>query len=122
MTVSLACPNTSVCPTGGIGLRLGLLPAEFGKWSTVYQRFRRWSRAGVFDRIFDSTGGDLDVRSAQVDGSYVKVHQHGTGAPKGDARPTTPDATRPSGGPAAGSRRSSWRSSTGGDGSCASPS
>ena len=97
------------------------LPPEFGKWITVYQRFRRWSRAGVFDRIFDSTGGDLDVRSVQVDGSYVKVHQHGTGAPKEGARPTTPDAARPSEDPEAGSPRSSWPSSTGEDASCASP-
>ena len=60
---------------------------------TTYQRFRRWSNAGVFDRIFEATGGDLDFRSVQVDGSFVKVHQHGTGAPKADARPTNPAAT-----------------------------
>ena len=27
------------------------LPKEFGKWSTIYQRFRRWVAKGIFDRI-----------------------------------------------------------------------
>ena len=27
------------------------LPKEFGKWSSVHQRFRRWRDAGVWERI-----------------------------------------------------------------------
>jgi transposase len=27
------------------------LPEHFGKWDTIYQRFRRWIDKGVFDRI-----------------------------------------------------------------------
>lgn len=73
------------------------LPEEYGKWGTVYQRFRRWSDAGVFDQIFETTQGDLDMRSVQVDGSYVKVHQHGTGAPKVVARPKRPAKRKKSG-------------------------
>lgn len=78
------------------------LPSEFGKWITVYQRFRRWSDAGVFERIFEATKGDLDLRVVQVDGSYVKAHQHAAGAPKGDAHRTNPEQHRPSGGAAVG--------------------
>ena len=78
------------------------LPPEFGKWMTVYQRFRRWSDAGVFERIFAATAGDLDLRAVQVDGSYVKVHQHGTGAPKRAARQTPPERRKRSGGAGAG--------------------
>ena len=33
-----------------------------------------------------------------VDGTFVKVHQHGTGAPKGDAPATNPGAPKGSGG------------------------
>ena len=58
------------------------LPETFGKWGTIYQRFRRWTKAGVFDRIFETTKGLLDLRSVQVDGTFIKVYQHGTGAPK----------------------------------------
>ncbi len=72
------------------------LPEHFGKWITVYQRFRRWEINGVFDRIFEATNGDLDLRSVQVDGSFVKVHQHAAGAPKEAARPATPGYIKPS--------------------------
>ena len=78
------------------------LPADFGKWGTIYQRFRRWDTAGIFDRIFDATNGNLDLRAVQVDGSFVKVHQHAAGAPKEDAHRTTLNAIRLSGEAAVG--------------------
>ena len=63
------------------------LPEKFGKWYTVYQRFRRWKLAGVFDRIFKSTHGLIDYRVVMVDGSFIKVHQHGTGARRNGETP-----------------------------------
>ena len=71
------------------------LPMQFGKWGTVYQRFRRWTIAGVFDHIFEATRGRLDLRTIQVDGTMVKVHQHAAGAPKVGAHPTTPNNFKP---------------------------
>ena len=37
----------------------------------------------------EATKGKLDLRSVQVDGTFAKVHQHATGAPKDDAHPTS---------------------------------
>ena len=71
------------------------LPPIFGKWNTVHRRFRRWVQAGVFDKIFESTHGELDLRSVQIDGSFVKVHQHATGAKKAEARPLNLPRGRP---------------------------
>ncbi len=73
------------------------LPAEFGKWITVYQRFRRWAQRGVFQRVLDEIEPELDLAVTMVDGTFVKVHQHATGARKAAARPTSPDSIRPSG-------------------------
>lgn len=78
------------------------LPTRFGKWSTVYQRFRRWVEAGVFDDVFGSLVADLNVGVIMVDRTFVKVHQHATGAPKEAARPMTAERRRPLGSVAAG--------------------
>lgn len=73
------------------------LPPQFGKWGTVYQRFNRWVKSGVFDAVFASLAADLKLDVVMVDGTFVKVHQHGTGAPKEDAHRTNPKPYKPSG-------------------------
>jgi transposase len=56
------------------------LPPRFGKWGTVWKRFRRWAEKGVFERIFEALSKDPDFEYALIDGTIVKVHRHGTGA------------------------------------------
>jgi len=56
------------------------LPPQFGKWGSVWKRFRRWAEKGVFERIFRALSGDPDFEYALIDGTIVKVHRHGTGA------------------------------------------
>lgn len=56
------------------------LPQRYGKWSSVWKRFRRWALKGVFQRIFESLSNDLDFEYAIIDGTIVHVHRHGTGA------------------------------------------
>ena len=59
------------------------LPEAFGRWNTVFRRFRRWACKGVFESIFAALSGDLDFEYALVDGTIVRVHQHGAGAKGG---------------------------------------
>ena len=59
------------------------LPPEFGKWASVWKRFRRWAQKGVFERVFETLSGDPDFEYALIDGTIVKVHRHGTGAKGG---------------------------------------
>lgn len=59
------------------------LPPAFGKWNSVFQRFRRWAKKGVFERIFQALSGDPDFEYVMIDGTIVRVHQHGTGAKGG---------------------------------------
>jgi transposase len=56
------------------------LPQDFGKWNSVFQRFRRWVRSGVFDQMFEALSADADFEYVIVDGTIVRVHQHGSGA------------------------------------------
>jgi transposase len=59
------------------------LPEAFGNWNSVFRRFRRWATKGVFERIFQALSGDPDFEYALIDGTIVRVHQHGTGAKGG---------------------------------------
>lgn len=59
------------------------LPELFGSWNSVFRRFRRWAQAGVFERLFHILSGDPDFESALIDGTIIRVHQHGTGAKGG---------------------------------------
>jgi transposase len=56
------------------------LHEKFGHWNSVWRRFRRWALKGVFGRIFQALSGDPDFEYAIIDGTIVRVHQHGTGA------------------------------------------
>lgn len=58
------------------------LPGEFGPWNSVYQRFARWSRRGVWDRVFAQLAQDADFEEVFIDSTIVRAHQHAAGAPK----------------------------------------
>src|ERR1700730_6413145 len=62
------------------------LPARFGDWNIVYQRFNRWAKSGVFDRIFKLLASDADNEYMMIDASIVRAHQHSAGARKKTAR------------------------------------
>ena len=68
------------------------LPERYGPWQSVYTRFRRWTRAGVWDRIFAAVqrqadaAGAIDWELHFVDGTVIRAHQHAAGAKGGTRR------------------------------------
>ena len=61
------------------------LPAEFGDWNSVFQRFRRWAKKGVWERVFNALIENLDFEYLIIDSTIVRAHQHAAGA-KGGAK------------------------------------
>jgi transposase len=52
------------------------IPERYGPSTTCYNRFVRWAKVGVWDRIFDS--------------SSIRVHQHGANGKKGGLKKRQP--------------------------------
>lgn len=88
------------------GCKWRRLPERFGNWHTIYTRMNRWSKNGVWDRLFARLQQEgvlaVELKVVSLDSTSVKVHPDGTGAEKKTGR-------RPSVNPvAAGTPRFIW--------------
>lgn len=59
------------------GLRWCDAPAAYGPHKTLYNRFVRWSRLGVFDKIFHALSQDTATSPdyVAIDATYLKAHR-----------------------------------------------
>jgi transposase len=60
------------------------MPADFGQWDAVYNRFRRWEANGVWRKLWEHLQSD-DCKLAKhifIDSTIVRAHQHAAGARK----------------------------------------
>ena len=49
-------------------------PSEYGPYTTIYNRFNRWTYAGIWDRIMEAVADAHNVDMVMVDGTSVRVH------------------------------------------------
>lgn len=68
------------------------LPSDFGDWSAVYNRLRRWIGSGRWKKLFALMAAQPEsdgLRRVMIDSTVVRAHQHAAGArtKKGAARP-----------------------------------
>jgi transposase len=59
------------------------LPEEYGNWNSVFQRFRRWAKKGVWQMIFNTLAANADTEWLMIDSTIVRAHQHAAGAKGG---------------------------------------
>ena len=71
------------------GTHWGVLPKEFARWHTVYQRFNRWCRRGVWGSLFKALSEDAEFECILVNSTIVRAYQHSAGAPKKAVNPKT---------------------------------
>ena len=58
------------------GLRWRDAPKDYGPHKTIYNRFVRWSRMGVFDRIFAALAGHGPTpERLMIDATHLKAHR-----------------------------------------------
>jgi putative transposase len=53
------------------------MPERYGPHMTCYNRFVRWRKAGVWDRILHAVSAAYDGDVQMIDSSSIRVHQHG---------------------------------------------
>jgi len=59
------------------------LPERYGPYTTVYNRYNRWAKAGVWLRIFERLAQQSPDSLHLIDSSIIRAHQHAAGGKKG---------------------------------------
>lgn len=80
------------------------IPERYGPCTTCYNRFVRWRKAGIWDRLLKAVSEAYDGKIQMIDSSIVRVHQHAANGEKKAAAVVAWDV------PAVGLRPKSTRS------------
>ncbi len=65
------------------------LPDEYGKWNSVFRRYRRWVETGVFDAMLETLAelAERDATADMIDSTVVRAHHCAVGIKRGLRKP-----------------------------------
>ena len=86
------------------GARWRDCPPAYGPYTTIYNRFNRWSRQGIWFEIFEALTGSTGVYggAAAIDSTHIKAHRSAAGGKGGPS--SKPSAVRAAGEPPSSTR------------------
>ena len=82
------------------------IPDRYGPYTTCYNRFVRWEKAGIWNKLLQAVSAAYNGKIQMIDSSSIRVHQHAANGEKKAVGAVAWDV------PAAGLRPRSTRSST----------
>ncbi len=59
------------------------LPERYGPYTSVYNRYNRWAKAGIWLTVFAALRQRSPESLHLIDSSIVRAHQHAAGGKKG---------------------------------------
>lgn len=67
------------------------MPEVYGLHKTLYNRFMRWSRLGVFDRVFAALASEApEPERIMIDATHLKAHRTAASLQRGGCSPSYP--------------------------------
>jgi transposase len=68
------------------GCRWCDVPPEYGPPTTIYNRFNRWARRGIWENVFETLAGrGRSMHTQMIDSTHVKAHRSASGGQGGEA-------------------------------------
>ncbi len=67
---------------------VGVLPPHYGPWKSVYTRYSRWTKQGVWQAALDEVAKEFNDDAWMIDATVIRAHQDSAGVKGGAPKPS----------------------------------